>query len=58
MCVCVFSSEEPLKRLPQKVSASLAKVLEKMDLSNRAEQAKKGVCASVPLDEHTAMHLQ
>ncbi|CAL8326375.1 unnamed protein product [Lota lota] len=38
------SSEEPLKKLPQKVSASLAKVLEKMDLSNRAEQAKKGVC--------------
>ena len=44
------SSEEPLKKLPQKVSASLAKVLEKMDLSNRAEQAMKGVGDSVPLD--------
>ncbi|XP_056431917.1 cysteine and histidine-rich domain-containing protein 1 [Gadus chalcogrammus] len=35
------SSEEPLIKLPQKVSASLAKVLAKMDLSNRAEQAMK-----------------
>ncbi|CAL8241394.1 unnamed protein product [Merluccius merluccius] len=39
------SSEEPLKKLPQKVSASLAQVLAKMDLSNRAEQEKKGVYA-------------
>ncbi|XP_034412759.1 cysteine and histidine-rich domain-containing protein 1 [Cyclopterus lumpus] len=35
------SSEEPRTKLPYKVSASLAQVLEKLDISNKAEEEKK-----------------
>lgn len=47
-CVCVFislrvhSSDEPMTKLPQKVSASLAQALEKLDISKRGEDEKKG----------------
>ncbi|XP_041841054.1 cysteine and histidine-rich domain-containing protein 1 [Melanotaenia boesemani] len=35
------SSDEPMTKLPHKVSASLAQVLEKLDISKRAENEKK-----------------
>uniref|UniRef100_A0A3B5B5F6 Cysteine and histidine-rich domain-containing protein 1-like n=1 Tax=Stegastes partitus TaxID=144197 RepID=A0A3B5B5F6_9TELE len=35
------SSDEPLTKLPHKVSASLAQVLEKLDISQRAEKENK-----------------
>lgn len=48
LCMCVFislhvhSSDEPMTKLPQKVSASLAQALEKLDISKRGENEKKG----------------
>nr|XP_019962364.1 PREDICTED: cysteine and histidine-rich domain-containing protein 1-like [Paralichthys olivaceus] len=37
----VLHSEEPKTKLPQKVSASLVQVLEKLEISNRAEKEQK-----------------
>lgn len=42
MCVCVFSPNEAKLKLPVKVSASLAQVLEKLDLSKKAEKENQG----------------
>uniref|UniRef100_A0A669DJG2 Zgc:92429 n=1 Tax=Oreochromis niloticus TaxID=8128 RepID=A0A669DJG2_ORENI len=36
------SSDEPMTKLPHKVSASLAQALEKLDISKRGENEKKG----------------
>lgn len=40
--MCVFSPNEAKLKLPLKVSASLAQVLEKLDLSKKAEKENQG----------------
>ncbi|KAG7221428.1 hypothetical protein INR49_017197 [Caranx melampygus] len=42
------SSDEPMTKLPQKVSASLAQVLEKLEISQRAEKEQKESQAVIP----------
>uniref|UniRef100_A0A3B4X7S0 Zgc:92429 n=1 Tax=Seriola lalandi dorsalis TaxID=1841481 RepID=A0A3B4X7S0_SERLL len=48
------SSDEPMTKLPQKVSASLAQVLEKLEISKKAEKDQKGQCVFVFLNKTPA----
>lgn len=45
MAAC--SSEEAMTKIPHKVSASLAQVLEKLDLSKKAQKEKLGQCVEL-----------
>lgn len=47
VCVCVFSPNEGKIKLPLKVSASLAQVLETLDLSKKAEKENQGESVSI-----------
>lgn len=55
--MCTHSPDEAKTKLPLKVSTSLAQVLEKLDLSKKAEREKQGEQLLLPVSSNASLTL-